>query len=174
MASIASTPIFAPWLLYTLLVGYGVSGTVARHKMPATRGRVAIRPFITSSRRISCAPRAQEPTDWDNLLMRSDEAPKRSALTRKIKDERESESKQLAEALCLLSEKKFKNINIPDSLRAEAELVRKLRVRPKKKSWARQLLYVRTLIRSMDGIYHSAPEESRELVDGLRKYDAIQ
>eukprot|EP00954_Amorphochlora_amoebiformis_P025486 1373330-Amorphochlora_amoeboformis.AAC.1 len=144
MASIASTPIFAPWLLYTLLVGYGVSGTVARHKMPATRGRVAIRPFITSSRRISCAPRAQEPTDWDNLLMRSDEAPKRSALTRKyptdlelkesnesrfeefnlfvdfiktlmIKDERESESKQLAEALCLLSEKKFKNINIPDS-----------------------------------------------------------
>mmetsp|Transcript_9618 Transcript_9618/g.13221 ORF Transcript_9618/g.13221 Transcript_9618/m.13221 type:complete len:167 (+) Transcript_9618:38-538(+) len=105
--------------------------------------------------------------NWEDVLLPEEEPSKRSHIGRKQRDSTDQKCKELAEKLCNLSDAKLKDIDISDSLRYEVGLARELKQRPKRKSWARQMLNIRSIIRE------SNPKAVRHLTDELVRLQAL-
>mmetsp|Transcript_21107 Transcript_21107/g.29582 ORF Transcript_21107/g.29582 Transcript_21107/m.29582 type:complete len:175 (+) Transcript_21107:29-553(+) len=105
--------------------------------------------------------------NWEDILMPEEKDMRRAHVGRKLRNEIGKECKLLADALCNLSEKKLKKIDISDSLRFEVELAQQLKLRPKRKTWARQVLHVKSIIRE------SSPKAIQHLTDELNRLEAL-
>mmetsp|Transcript_4784 Transcript_4784/g.7764 ORF Transcript_4784/g.7764 Transcript_4784/m.7764 type:complete len:172 (+) Transcript_4784:767-1282(+) len=106
--------------------------------------------------------------NWEDILLPEEEPSKRSHIGRKQRDSTDQKCKELAEKLCNLSDAKLKDIDISDSLRYEVGLARELKQRPKRKSWARQMLNIRSIIRE------SNPKAVRHLTDELVRIQVLK